>query len=299
MSDAPRDRDTLLHRPPLLRDVAAEQLRVVGLAVRREATATAALLAAISILTLSYAWRIGETLSFDGVDDVAGLALLAAAVALVAPMAVWKGEERFGSSPLWFLPVDHRRHALLKVGAGWAWLMVAVAAAILWIFLLTRLGGGRFGAGEAVFVLGAPEISGARSIVWTTPWWQWAAVSTGATAAYLLGSAFLIGTRHPWKWLVGMSLGLFLLVMLVDALQWRTGPFDLVMERLVLGRYGADVLLTGGTETLETAARLPSGEAVMAWRRLPSAGEWALATLLWNGIGLAALVAAASRRRDG
>lgn len=306
MSDAPHPR-SILHVAPRLRVAAGEQLRAVGLAVRREAAAVGALVAAISIMTLIYARRAGGTLSFDGVDDVAGLALTAATVALLAPLAVWKGENRLGSSPIWFLPVGHRRHALVKVGAGWAWLMTAVAAALAWLFLVTVVGGGTFGSGEVVEVLVASDPSRARSIVWITPWWQWAAAFSGATVAYMLASALLLGVRHPWRWLAGLLVAAFVFELasgLRDvsgtALEEGDGPVEQTLEAITYGRYGLDTLLTGGIERLETfGATLPSGERTPAWRHLPDLGSWAVATLLWTGGALAALVAAVSRRREG
>lgn len=92
-------RQSALHPTPRLWAAAREQLRVVGIAIRREAAAVAALVAVPTLAALLYARSLGESLSFDGVEDVAGLALMAGLAALFAPLAVWKGEDRFGSSP--------------------------------------------------------------------------------------------------------------------------------------------------------------------------------------------------------
>lgn len=301
MSDAPQHRNTVLHPAPRLRVPAGEQLRAVGIAIRREAAAVAAVVAVPTLAAFLHAQWLGESFSFDGVDDVAGLAWMAAAVALLAPLAVWKGEARFGGSPLWFLPVDHRRHALLKVGAGWAWLMAVVAAGILCIFLVTLLGGGTFGAEEALLVLDASRPSGARSLVWTTPWWQWVAAFTGATALYLLGSALLLATAHPWRWVAGAALVAFVLSLPDEGgrAAWLDHAWDSAAYHVSLGPYGLDALLTGGTEGLEIVRRLPSGEPELVWRELPAPGRWAKATVLWTGLGLAAVLGAASRHRQG
>ena len=49
---------------------------------------------------------------------------------------------------------------------------------------------------------------------------------------------------------------------------------------------------------LHTQATLATGRTVTVWRALPDLGQWAAATLLWTGAGLAALWAAASRHRE-
>lgn len=59
------------------------------------------------------------------------------------------------------------------------------------------------------------------------------------------------------------------------------------------------IVLSGGVENLQVRHQLPSGDRIVAWRELPTLGRWAAATLLWTGLGLAAVFAAASRHREG
>lgn len=189
----------------------------------------------------------------------------------------------------------------MKVGAGWAWLMSALGAALLWIVLITLLGGGTFGADEVRLVLDPSEPSGTRTIQWTTPWWQWLALFTGATALYLLGSALLLATEHPWRWVAGAALLVFVLWLPDEGgrAAWLNRAWDAAAYHVSLGPYGLDTLLTAGTEGLEIVRRPPSGEPELAWRELPGPGRWARATLLWTGLGLAAVFGAASRHRQG
>lgn len=286
------------HPTPGLGAVVREQLRAVGLAVRREGTVLALLVLVPGLLSLFYTLRGGGAVSLSDPADVAGTAMI---LGLAAPLAVWKGEERFGSSALWFLPVGHRRHAIAKVTAGWAWVMVTVAAILLWTLLLVHLAGGTLASEESRLVVDASAPSGLRSVAWTTPWWGWAAVFAGATAAYLLASALLLATRHPWRWLAGIALAVLVLGLvsgeggidwLQDVLQW-TGI------HLLLGPYGLDALLTGGAEILDVTRELPSGETVQAWTGLPTFDRWAPAALVWLTGGVAAVFGAASRHREG
>jgi len=73
---------------------------------------------------------------------------------------------------------------------------------------------------------------------------------------------------------------------------------ELVAKPLLYGPYGLDALFTARTESLHTEALLSTGERVAVWRGLPDLRQWAAATLLWTGLGLAALWAAASRHRE-
>ena len=78
------------------------------------------------------------------------------------------------------------------------------------------------------------------------------------------------------------------------------GPngIDRVLNAVVNGRYGIDALLTARTESLQVGAALTTGDRVIVWWAFPDAGHWAIATLLWTGAGLVALVAAAARHRE-
>lgn len=96
-------------------------------------------------------------------------------------------------------------------------------------------------------------------------------------AMYLFGSALRLGLRYPLRWLFGVA-GLLFLV----------GGVSQLFEDI----YGVETLL--GSSSLFFAAQ----GAHDAWRTLSGLAQWAIATLLLLGAGLAALFAAASRHRE-
>ena len=292
-----------LHATPRPRDVLREQLRAVGLALRGPGLAAAALL---GVVTLAAAIRLlGARTAIDFHPE---LSMLPGMVGALLPIGVWKGEERFGAGVLWSLPVDRRRHALVRVGAGWVWLMAAVAVLVLSLLALSLLSGGSVLAERTVRVLPAlpvpapPALDPAalRAVRWTPNALLWLVPFTAATASYLLASALALGTRHPLRWIVGTLLAPFLLFAfgdLTDAARLKTAIMR-VLPRLFEGPYGIDTLFTARAESLHTEVRLTTGETVGVWRDLPDVAQWALTTLLWTGAGALALWAAASRHRE-
>jgi hypothetical protein len=236
--------EVTLHPTPRLRDVVLEQIRIVGLSLRVEALVAALVLGAGTFVI------VGEIVSggpgFDS-NDIFPTAF----ISFLAPFAVWRRDQRFGPSFLWTLPMERRRLALAKVLAGWVWMMAAVAVFALWLLALALL---------------ARLPSPVQMIVARVPF-------TATVAAYLFGSALVLGLRHPLRWLLG-AIGVFaLLARVIDP--------DL-----------PDTLL-GPTGLFTTIER-----AVAGWGTLPGLARWAITTFLWFGAGLAALWAAASRHSE-
>jgi hypothetical protein len=279
--------------------VLLEHVRVLGLALRMPAAAAAGLIGLATLLVISEIPRQGGAIDFHPERY-----MLPALLALVFPIVVWRGEDRFGPGFLWTVPVDRRRHALTKVFAGWIWLMSAVALFVLWLLALTLLSGGSLLREETIRVLsssvpapGAFADPGAVQTVRLTPQpLFWLTPFTAATGAYLLASALALGLRHPLRWIVGTALGLQLVVIAGDAanVEWPSR----LLRALYAGPYGIDTLLSARTESVEVWVTLSTGEHVHAWQALPHLGQWATATLLWTGVGLVILWAAASRHRE-
>lgn len=178
-----------LHPRPRWRDVMLEQIRIVGVCLRREALVVGVVL---GIVTLVIAVNIvrGTAASWFDSDEWWEVAL----AGFLLPFAVWRSDKRFAPAFLWTLPVDRRRLALAKVFAGWVWLMTAAVVYYLWQLTLAALSG----------VPGAGTLAGVAFI--------------GATATYLFGSALVLGLRHPLHWLLGTVALLFLLGFLNDDL---------------------------------------------------------------------------------
>jgi hypothetical protein len=292
-----------LHPTPRLADVLREQVRAVALGLRLPA------LVVLGVLVLGSALAIAEFITGGGpVDFAPELSMVPGFVGLLFPIAVWKGEKRFGTSFLWLLPVDRRRHALAKVAAGWVCLMAAVLFFLVWLLVLALVTGGNVFAEQTVQLLPSAAIPEARTLdptalravryapaplLWLVPF-------TAASGTYLLASAVALGSRHPLRWIIGVPLGILLVSALgaaahIDALRFLASN---LVEAVVESRYGLDALFTARAESLKTAVVLSTGKTVSVWRGLPDVGEWALATLLWLGGGLAALLAAASRQRE-
>ncbi|MDF1504847.1 hypothetical protein [Roseisolibacter sp. H3M3-2] len=293
-----------LHPTPAPRAVLRAQLRVVLLALRWPAAAAAGLLAVTTVMVVAE-WARGR----GGIDFNPELSIIPGVVGLLLPIGVWRGEDRFGDGLLWTLPVDRRAHALARVAAGWAWLLLALAVFQAWLLALVLLTGGNVLGDQVVQVLasgttlapmGAVEPSQLRTVRLPAEPALWLVPFTAATGAYAIGSAYALGVRHPVRWLVGPLLAL----LLVSAVGAAAGSRALalapsgVLETLMYGTYGFDTLLTARSESLHTVARLPSGAVAPVWLALPDLGHWVAATLLWTGGGLAALWLAASRHGE-
>jgi hypothetical protein len=231
-----------------------------------------------------------------------------ALIGALLPIAVWKGEEPFGSGFFWTLPVDRRQHALVKVLVGWMWLTGAVAVGVLWLLTLSLVSGEHIFAEETVRLLPAALLFSPPSTVdpaalqmarRTPEPLLWLAPFTAASATYLLSSALKLGSRYPLQWILGTIAAFFVIAGLAEltSMRWLLHTPDYVRP-LILGPYGFDTLITARTEYLKVGTTLTTGESVVVWRGLPSVTQWAATTLLWTTAGLLALWAAASRHGE-
>ena len=293
-------------RLPRLRDVLLEQVRATGLALHGAALIAAALLA---LLTL---WVALQAMSREvDIRLNAWPTQLPGVLGALLPIAVWARDERFGPGFLWTLPVDRCRHALTKVFAGWVWLMGGVALFVLWVLAVTVVTGGRMLPPETLVVATFQPATGSaldpaalRSVRWAPGPQLWLVPFTGATAPYLLGSAFILGTRHPLRWVIGIVVAYVLLTIAGGAagtqlgVGWLDHAPGRLTELLHDSRYGLDALLTARIETLRAPSRLTTGEWLSVWSEVPDLADWGAATLLWTGAGLLALWAAASRHGE-
>ena len=225
-----------VHPVPRMRDVVREQIRIVALGLRPVALVAAIVFGIITILIFVSMVQGNAHTWFDS-DEWREIGVLS----FLFPFAVWWRERRYGPGFLWTLPVDRRRLALARVFAGWVWLMAALVMLVSWQFILARLAG----------------VSGARIVS--------ANVFGGTTAIYLLGSALVLGLRHPLRWLLGTAVVLFLVGMFNDMLSHGPHPLD----------------------PLQSA----SGFLAAAQQALSS-------IFLWLGVGLLALWAALSRHGE-
>jgi len=291
---------TTFHSAPRTRAVLLAQIRAVGFAPRGPVLVAIAVVAVATLLITIESLKRGEVIPFQPQRQ-----MLPGLVGLLLPIVVWRGEERFGTSFLWTLPVDRWRHALAKVFAGWVWLMGGIALFVLWSLALTLLSRGNIHAEETLRVLrsisipasGTLDPAAVETVSWTPKPLLWLAPFTSATATYLLGSALGLATRHPLRWILGGVIALYFVTGVGDSA--NAVCLGSVFDSLFEGPYGLDTLLTARTTFLSIEATLSNGDRVAVWRALPDVGRWATATLLWTGAGLVTLWAAASRHREG
>jgi hypothetical protein len=283
-----------LHSAPGTRDVLWAQIRAVESALRGPVLAAMTVVALATLVITFESLKTGAVIPFHPEHQ-----MLPGILGLLLPILVWRGEEPFGASFLWTLPVDRSRHALAKVFAGWAWLMGGVSLFVLWSLAVTVFSGGNIFAEETLRVLRSAATP-MEAVHWTPEPLLWLAPFTSATAMYLLASALGLATRHPLRWIVGSAIGLSLVYAVGEAANavWVSNVLEPALESLVEGPFGLDSLLTARTTFLNNEATLPNGDRVSVWRALPDVGHWAAATLLWTGAGLVALCAAAARHRE-
>lgn len=242
-------------------EVMREQFASVGLALRREGmvvTVTMALFTAIALFNQAQ----------DGAAEIPldpKMGVAAALMALLIPMAVWKGEGPEQRGYHHSMPVDQGDHAVMRTGAGLAWTLAGVAAFFAWIGLLSVATGGSIDAAEP---------------------WQWAAPFVGATVLYLFGSALTLVTSHPWRWIGGSVVAFIFLTAFraVDALR----PLVDAIDSLLTGRYGLFTLLTG----------LVRGSPYGSYLMIPDLGVWLTSAAVWLVAAVGAFLLAAYRQPE-
>ncbi len=292
--------DAALHHTPRPSRVLLAQLRLIAANLSRPALGAAGLVTLGTVfLVIDAAGDDGRRIAFHPEYSV-----LPGLIGLLFPVGVWLGEDRAGTGFFWTLPVDRRLHALVRVVAGWVWLMGAVALFCAWLLTLTLATGGNVLGEETRLVLpsfsfstGAFDPSAVHRVQQTPTALFWLVPFTAATTAYLFANALALGTRHPSRWMVGAVVAFFLAVAIADAIQ-ATSSLDRVLDAVFRGRYGIDTLLTARTESLQVSATLTTGESVVVWRALPRINQWVTATALWLSAGAVLLWLAASRHRE-
>jgi len=249
-----------LHPVPRLGDVVREQIRAVELGLRREALFFLALLGTIAAFGISVAvreaGRTNHAVSLYG----PGAAIPIALVGLLIPLGVWRDEGPARRAYHWAMPVARVPHAIARVGAGWIWLAAGVAIYVPYVAGLSALMNS---------ITGAPQMQSA------IPAWHWAVPFTAGTVGYLFGSAAVIGSDHPIRWIGGLWIALLAIIGFLE-------PFGMSGVRRALvsifsGDYGMGAVVAGGTKGM---------------------GPWLIATLLWSVVGAAILCVAMYRRAD-
>lgn len=294
-----------LHATPHLRDVFRAQFRLVRIMMRWPAIAAAVLLIVPTMIVIRGLFGDGDVVDFHPERLI-----VPALGGLLLPFALWRGEDVFGSGFLWTLPTDRRAHVLVRVAAGWLWLMAAIAVLVLWLLIVALVTGGNFIGAETLQVIPArfvelmnvfpyPDMGELDNPATETVQWKphpllWLTPFTAATGIYLLTSAVMLGMRLKWR--IAVVVGFFALIPVIELID---NDFLLrlptqLLRPVFLGPYGLDQLITARTEYLKIGVP----DSVSIWRGVPNAGDWTVATLLWMAAGLLAIWLAASRHRE-
>jgi hypothetical protein len=305
--------DAALNSKPPFRTVLLEQLRTVSRSLRREAMLAAALAAVLTVVILQDVLPDGDAIDFqpDGL-------LLVALIGLTLPFAVWRHDRLYDGGYLWTLPVDRRRHALAKILSGLVLLGAVIAAFFAWLFALSMISGGSVGADETRFLINGDPSTVLRPVPsegetrylptpgapdaltpfrWRTPVWAWFTPVTAGLAAYLIGTAWMIGLRRPLLTALACVLGLVATLFVSEELL-ETGFIETFLAPLLSGPYGLGAALGGVGESVPIHIRQPEGGFSQAWTEPPSSARWAAAAAVWILAGLVGLWAALRRHRE-
>jgi len=234
-----------------------EQLRLVGLLQRRAMVLMTALMLAVATL-LALGWlgvlRFGAT-AHEELESLAGFGLLISGLlplfvlAVVWPISAWRREPPSQRGATWTAPYHRAPQVLLRVLAGWFWMMVITA---IYVAL--------FGV---VAVAGSPvelDITAIRNAA--------ASAIIGVTILYLLVSMLAIRMERPGFWCAGLFVVLFLVPFLAAALESQPVP--------LLTRAGSD-LITAVTMGLHRPA------LAATWTLIGAAGCIAAACIHQEG----------------
>jgi len=254
-----------LHEVPDWRTVVREQWRAVGLALRGEIVLVVGLLVVFLVVAALTAIRAARDPHMNvGFMYGPAASIPTSILALLIPFGVWRSEEPSRRDYHWSMPVAQVSHTLTKVLLGWAWLMLLVGAYVL--FLLALWANATFVAGEPVHLSAAP--------------WEWLVPFAAATVAYLVGSVFVVGSDHPWRWIMGVTLAFLLVFAFLSAVS--LDDVRRLETSILSGRYGLNAALFG---QVEGPGRNDG----------PSLTRWLTATVLWAALAGAALGFVSSR----
>lgn len=265
-----------VHRLPRRADVVREQLASVGLSLRREAAVVAGLVAIFTALVL---WDFVLRPYGARFDLEPGLLVPMLVLALLAPMAVWKGEGPERRAYHHSMPVELGQHAVARSLAGLLWLVAAGGGYVAWMAAMTLVTGGttRFSSGL-----------------------EWAGPLAGALVLYFVGSAVTLRSAHPWRWVGGGAVACAFLASMDEPRYGRTSLLE-TWGAVLNGRFGFLTVATGLTPVpmTETFAK-QNGEIghYTVINSLPITGSWAVATWIWLAAAVALFVWAAYRQPE-
>lgn len=213
------------HEPPRAIAVFRLQLWKMGRILRPELIGLALVLSPTAIMALGLLMRRDAALDYPH-----ELNFLLPAAGFLLPFRLWSRERLFNHGDFQLLPVERRKHVLIRVGAGSVWAL-GLAAAVVLLFNLLAL------------AAGSPMI-GAEI-------WRWLVPLGSVAMAYLLGSSVVLSVRQPLRW----SLGVILVCTLLSALG-LSAPLKPLTQAILHGHLGLAHVLTGGVSSTTWAVAL-------------------------------------------
>jgi hypothetical protein len=132
--------------------------------------------------------------------------------ALVVPLRIWQGNEPQGQSYQAAVPIAPGRLTLIKVAAGWLWLLIGVVIYIIW----------------SIGVTAFEQCIGHHTFTGThPPLWHWAISFGAASIIYLFVSIAAIGSKYPWRWLMRPFIvyGLAIIIVSIPTLRESQSQF--------------------------------------------------------------------------
>ncbi|MCG6956935.1 MAG: hypothetical protein LJF04_13175 [Gemmatimonadetes bacterium] len=255
--------------PPSWRTIAPTQLRMLAQLQKKDFVILGSIVAVLVALSI---WGIAHASPDNGSNEPAMIfAILTIPLVIVAafwPLGVWRKESPEQRGYFWSLPASRGPHTLLRVGAGWAILMIVCVAIMVVTWVLAEASQVRFGP---------LEISLAR---WYVPF-------ATATLAYVLISFLAVLLDGPVRALVWTCVAVGGLRIVAEATQLTAlgAPIDTVVTSLGMALAGP--LGSAGPEVVLNGSALTQGFVL-----------WGANYLIWIVLGLVALVLAAFRHQD-
>lgn len=215
---------SIQHEPPRAAAVFQLQLWKMGRTLRPELIGLALILSPTAIMALGLLMQRDAALDYPP-----ELNFLLPAAAFLLPFRLWSKERLFDRGDFLLMPVERRKHILIRVCAGAVWAL-GLAAAVVLLFNLLAL------------AAGSPTIGAA---------WGWLVPLGSVATAYLLGSALVLALRHPLRW----SLGLVLAFALLSAFD-LSAPLEPSIQVILHGDLGLERVLSGGASSMNWAVAL-------------------------------------------
>lgn len=262
------NRGAALHPVPERSAVVKEQVEAVSIAIRKEQIAFLVTLAVVVLLGIYSVLRGGDHPGpgHEGIDYGPAVTVPMTLVALLIPFGVWRSSDRERRAYDWAMPVAQSTHTIIRMLAGWMWLMLGVAIYLAVVVLFQVV---------VVAIMG-----GSLSV--DVPAWQWLAPFTSVSIAYLLTSIAMIGSEHPWRWIGGIIIGYLIAMLVLDVLKLQ--DIRDVLQQIVSGTYGLGAAIFGDVRVRAAHGVSPDDPT-----------RWLGATLIWGVLTIGGVWLAARR----